>query len=757
MKKTVYFVRHGEKQHSSSHNSILKKELDLTKAGLLQAEFAGRCLASVDIHRIYSSDYRRAVQTAKKIREVTGASISIDIRFGERVLFTEEASAGLAKKEFLKSQSNWDYKTRGGESINESVVRFSAGVNSIITSDLSTVVIVTHGRVLQSYFKRLFFGDRFSGIDLVIGFCDIYKVEYEDGVPISCDFMFSPLSKNIELNSKITTLAQTLVVKSSDGKIVKTHMFDHCAHDIQSNIYEKTSLDFLAACRLPVPKNINLLDAGKWLTMDYVGDDNLGRLLSDSVDAKTHLKELGGLLRCFHDLCSEGGVVRSEVKIKQPNPLFNAQCALNFKELTLKNSIDPPNSQWLNHKLFQMGIKVASKTLDLNPQYLESPDIVYGDLKPDNVLINGDKIFLIDPLLCYGRKTCDLGKMVARLYFTDFESAKDNIRSFFEGYQVSDSMKKEVYDMASFDILNAYSRLLSTGQTSGGTDIPSHERMLINMEKCLRVVNSLFDQKDDILILRHLNDVQDFRVHYRNTPIIQSEKRKVPKIAKSIKNFARENSKNKICFVSSDQIRASDTANLVKDKILQLDPELYVRLDIDSRIKDLYHGEYNVPSDYQIGEKLPALAVSTKCYIDQTFNKRNIDYRNGDVCGDRYPELRGLFHSLGENQREFSIRFYNFMADFLSRVKAEPDTLFIVVAHTAIVFRFFELSLIVDYSQISIGDLTFEEWSQASRLDRNPSSQIFISPGEIKRLDLASIVNQRRRFKEEAIFLENTK
>lgn len=756
MKKTVYFVRHGEKQASSSHNSILKKELELTNEGVLQAELAGRYLASVGIIRIYSSNYKRAVQTSEKISEATKAAVSIDSRFGERVLFAKEVGIELAKKEFLKSQSDWDYKTKGGESLNESVIRFSAGVDSIVMNSTPIVAVVAHGRVLQSYFKQLFSDNRFSKVDLAIGFCDIYKVEYQDGMPVSCDFVFSPLSKSIDTKGKVTTLAQTLVMRPSDNKIIKTHLFGDHAHNIQFNIYEKTSLDFIAACGIPVPKNIKLLDGGKWLTMNYVGDDNLGVLLSSSVDVKTYLKELGGLVRKFHDLCSKDWIIRNGFSIKKPDPLFNAQCALNFKELTLKNNANPPSNQRLNYKLFKTGVELASRMLDLNPQYLESPDVVYGDLKPDNVLIQDGRSFLIDPLVSYGRRSCDLGKMVARLYLTDFESAEDNIGAFFEGYQVSDLMKKEIYNMASLDMLNAYSRLLNNNLLSGRMDIPSHERMLLNMEKCLNVVNNLLEQKDNILILRHLNDVQDFRVHYRNTPIIKSEKRKVPKIAKLINDFAIENNKNKICFVSSEQIRASDTARIVKDKVLQLNPKLCVGLDIDNRIKDLYHGEYSIPDDYQIGEKLPALAISTKCYIDQTFNKRNIDYRNGDTCGNKYPELRGLFRSLGENQREFSIRFYNFMADFLTRVKSDPDTLFVIVAHTAIAFRLFELSLIVDYSRIDIGDLTFEEWSQASRLDRDPGNQLFISPGEVKRLDLVGIVDQRHRFKEEARFLRNT-
>lgn len=756
MKKIVYFVRHGEKQDSPSHNSILNKNLTLTKTGILQAEVAGQYLASVGIFHVYSSHYKRAEQTAEIISKLTETTVSIDSRLGERVLFTRDVSSDLAKKEFIKSQNDWDYKTNGGESLNESVARFSIGVNNIIrSSNLSAIAIVTHGRILQSYLKQMFIDNKFGERDLIINFCDIYKVEYENDIPISYDFVFSPLSDELDLTNKITTLAQTLVIKSSDNKIFKTHLFSGCAHDIQSNIYEKKSLDLIAECGLPIPKGVELINMGKWLTMNFTSDKNLGDLLSNSVDVRTNLKEIGKLIRKFHDTCSKGMINDNKINIKQSNQLLNSQCALNFKELTLSNRTKPPQKEQLNYSLFKAGVKLANKTLLLNPQYLENVDLIYGDLKPDNILIEDKKIFFIDPLLSYGRKSCDLGKMVARLYLTNFELAEDNINALFDGYQVDSLMKKEIYDMAAFDILNTYSRALAKGYLSRSIKIPSHKKTILNMGKSLKLVNDLLSRKYNILILRHLEDIQDFRVHYRNTPIIPSEKEKALGIAELINDFAKKSNKTKVCFISSEQLRAIETAKLIDDKLSQLDSNLYTNLDIDNRIRDLYHGEYTIPDNYQIGQKLPALTISTKCYIDQTFNKRNIDYRNGDTYDNTYPNLKGLFRSFGETQRSFSVRFYSFMADFLSKIEAEPNTLFIIVAHTAIAFRLFELSLIENYSQIKLGDLTFEEWSQVSHLDRDPGNQLFISPGEVKKLNLADIIDQRDRFMKEVFFLKH--
>lgn len=314
--------------------------------------------------------------------------------------------------------------------------------------------------------------------------------------------------------------------------------------------------------------------------------------------------------------------------------------------------------------------------------------------------------------------------------------------------------------MAGMDILNTYSRLNVKNQLSNDMGIPSHQRTIQNMERCLKeVVPALFNSKD-LIILRHLDDVQDFRVHYRNTPIIDGEEKKVPQISHTILSAAVLHGMRKVHFISSSQLRAVDTAKLVAAEIAKNTPSIKTAITLDDRIKDLYHGRYVIPENYMSGSKLPALSIANKVYVEQTFNNKNIDYRNGDPLGGKYPVLEDMFSEYGESQRSFSARFYEFMDYFLKKLDASTDTLFVIVAHTAIAFRLFETKYLVEevadcHSIIPIGELTFHEWKQAARLDKNPGNQLFISPGEIKQIDLAGLIGYSWRFMDEVKYLNN--
>ena len=252
------------------------------------------------------------------------------------------------------------------------------------------------------------------------------------------------------------------------------------------------------------------------------------------------------------------------------------------------------------------------------------------------------------------------------------------------------------------------------------------------------------------LILRHLEDVQDFRVEDRDTPILTKELKKVPTIVTSIANELR-GSKVKIHFISSPQLRAQHTLKSVVKGLSKLLPNTLVTFETDTRIRDLYHGKYVVPSDYVPGEKLPAVSLANNIYNQQTFEKKNLDYHNGDSLKGKYPELEGLFDQVGETQRSFSSRFYEFVYDFLVQINDNPDTLYVIVTHTAIVFRLFELVALFNQQdsqnqwQVEPGQLTFYEWDSMRYLEHSPD-KLFVYPGDVKHINLEILFKYRQKF-----------
>lgn len=263
---------------------------------------------------------------------------------------------------------------------------------------------------------------------------------------------------------------------------------------------------------------------------------------------------------------------------------------------------------------------------------------------------------------------------------------------------------------------------------------------------------------NDPLILRHLDDIEDFRIEDRNTTILPDELKKVPQIASKINERLIYNEQQRVHFISSPQLRAQDTLKAVVAELRSKNHEVKITTQIDERIRDLYHGKYTVPGGYQAGDKMPAVGIANKAYVKETFNGKNLDYHNGDVLNGRYQELTGLFSGVGETQRNFSIRFYNFIDDFLTLLDRQPDTLYIIVTHTAIVFRIFELVALFnnmseeELKTVPIGDLTFYEWDAMKYLPHSPG-KLFVSPGELKYLNSTILKKYHACFSGEVKFL----
>lgn len=754
--RSIYFIRHGEKEASSTYNSISNKKLELTRNGKEQAERISVYLASCDIEHIYSSDYSRALQTSKPTSDRLHLPVAIDKRLGERVLLTEDTSAAVSKSEFIKSQRDWSYRAPGGESLEEAVMRFDQAVGSLLLNTDGAVAIFTHGRVLQSYLAKILNSRELSAAQLIIGNGDVYRVDYIDNEPVKLRRVFAPI-KDTASYDQVPTMADTIVVRNlAAKKVLKTHIFKQSrGHNVQANIYEKNSLDLLHSIGQKIPGNRKLLDHGCYISMNYILGRNFGDLITEKDDVTRCAVNLGKTLRDMHDKINDPSL-SIPFQINPADSNLNSQCALNFSELTAKNT----NSSHAGHlkSIFLSNLSIASATLDANPNYLDAPEIVHGDFKPDNIIVGSSSTYLVDPHLSYGRISCDLGKMIARLYLTKPETAPANVAALLAGYKPSANILKEIRHMAGFDILNTFSRLVAKNQLAPIDGIISHKLTLDNLEHCMReVVPALFGDAH-ILILRHLDDIQDFNVSYRNTPIVDEERVKVPGIVNSVLTSFDLLQKKRIKFIISPQIRAKQTADLVIDGIRKARKDIDMDIFEDKRILDLYHGEYVVPSSYRVGEKLPALGIANKAYTEQTFGHKNIDYRNGDPMDGRYPELVGLFSKYGESQREFSLRFYDFIESLINDVSTNNDTLYVIVAHTAIVFRLFELSYLINElvdtrGSVAIGDLSFREWEQAFKLDLNPGHQKFIDHGEIKTLDISNMVGYPWRFMDERTYL----
>ncbi|MFA7681955.1 MAG: aminoglycoside phosphotransferase family protein [Candidatus Peribacteraceae bacterium] len=96
--------------------------------------------------------------------------------------------------------------------------------------------------------------------------------------------------------------------------------------------------------------------------------------------------------------------------------------------------------------------------LQRNTQYEEATNIVYGDWKDENIIIDSDKkLSVLDPWICRGRPSMDIAKFGRALLFKNIQAFKDHFSTFVDAYQFSSGKEipcRELLSMLAIDLIN---------------------------------------------------------------------------------------------------------------------------------------------------------------------------------------------------------------------------------------------------------------------------------------------------------------
>ena len=149
----ILLIRHGETALNAAR-VIQMPETPLSERGHEQAERLGRRLSSDGVARIVSSDFTRAVMTAERVREHTGASLAFDPLLQERHF---GALRGTPYAELAEDPFAPEYVPPGGESWDAFHVRVEeawARIREHAAQTAGNLAVVTHGLVCHSLVRR---------------------------------------------------------------------------------------------------------------------------------------------------------------------------------------------------------------------------------------------------------------------------------------------------------------------------------------------------------------------------------------------------------------------------------------------------------------------------------------------------------------------------------------------------------------------------------------------------------------------------
>lgn len=163
----LWLVRHGESTWNiaglaQGHND----QAELTSRGLRQAAEAAERFRGRAVRAIYSSDLRRARQTATEFGRVLRLPVFADARLRERSLGVLEGTASAAIGPSVTGLdagrvTDQDARPYGGESLRDLYTRAAAfcdALAALVAGGTGDVVIVAHGgtvRVVEAYLQGI--------------------------------------------------------------------------------------------------------------------------------------------------------------------------------------------------------------------------------------------------------------------------------------------------------------------------------------------------------------------------------------------------------------------------------------------------------------------------------------------------------------------------------------------------------------------------------------------------------------------------
>lgn len=193
---TVYLMRHSraldiDNTHTKDDLQIQNEKKVLAIEGEEIAKKVAESSIFDNIDNVYSSNYTRAIATAKYVAERANVKIQIEDDLGERkfgINSWEELPKEFEKKQFLEE----DYKIENGESQKEVRNRMTSIIQKIVEENPNkNIVIVSHATAITFFLKNWcdmeIIDDKlkysYHGKELLYGYfnnCETFKLIFDE-------------------------------------------------------------------------------------------------------------------------------------------------------------------------------------------------------------------------------------------------------------------------------------------------------------------------------------------------------------------------------------------------------------------------------------------------------------------------------------------------------------------------------------------------------------------------------------------------
>lgn len=183
----IYLVRHGQSEWNYQRKIQGQQDTLLTEEGKLQAKKLSYRLKSENIDAIYSSDLKRAYETANIIGEelnidVTPMESFREIAFGHwEGIEIDKINSANEKEHQTWLKEPHKFKMEGAETLYEIQKRAMSGVSLVLNKNPGkNILIVSHGTTLKTIILGLLDMDLKYYNKLTLGNVSLTIIEFRD-------------------------------------------------------------------------------------------------------------------------------------------------------------------------------------------------------------------------------------------------------------------------------------------------------------------------------------------------------------------------------------------------------------------------------------------------------------------------------------------------------------------------------------------------------------------------------------------------
>lgn len=173
--KHLYIFRHGETDYNKFGSLKDAFDIDLNENGILQAKQLGDLLKTKKLDVIFSSPFKRVINTAKIATQNMNIEILIndglrEISYGDyaglsndelNIIYKDQYSEDFVKNVWKSLDSKYDnFSFQNGETKLDARMRILKTVSDLIKTDYDNICISSHGGILK-YLLFAITGKRF--------------------------------------------------------------------------------------------------------------------------------------------------------------------------------------------------------------------------------------------------------------------------------------------------------------------------------------------------------------------------------------------------------------------------------------------------------------------------------------------------------------------------------------------------------------------------------------------------------------------